>query len=466
MNQREHPQQPASTCIYSIIMNHKTFVLLGIVALMIVSVASAEPVEKYPGMAKVMAHIRVAFPQTIKEQKEDRNGSIAVPYPYTAPCAKDTFQNLFYWDTCFMDLGLLRIGMQAQAKNNTDDLLSLVDKLGYVPNANRWAMTNRSQPPLLAWMVRDIFAATGDREWLKGAYATLTKEYNFWMTQRMTPCGLNRHFNSAKEKDLTGFYNFLAKERFKGLALTNKADKLAFSSHSLSEAETGWDFTPRFDRRCEDFCPVDLNANLYLYETILADFSKTLKNGEESAWLEIAAKRKQLMQELLWNAAVGCYTDYDFANQKKSDVVSCAALYPLMAGLATPEQAEKTVKKMRAVLECDHGLVAGEKRSWPFVYQWDYPNGWPPLQCIAIQALDRYGFKADARRIAEKYVRTVIANYEKTGDLWEKYNVVTGTTEVVDEYKMPRMVGWTAGTFVFAADYLGESCGVNGLNIK
>ena len=82
------------------------------------------------------------------------------------------------------------------------------------------------------------------------------------------------------------------------------------------------------------------------------------------------------------------------------------------------------------------------------------PNGWPPLQCVAIQALDRYGFKDDARRIAEKYVRTVIANYEKTGDLWEKYNVVTGTTEVVDEYKMPRMVGWTAGVFIYAADYL------------
>ena len=51
-------------------------------------------------------------------------------------------------------------------------------------------------------------------------------------------------------------------------------------------------------------------------------------------------------------------------------------------------------------------------------------------------------------------MRTVIRNFEKTGDLWEKYNVVTGTTEVVDEYKMPRMVGWTAGVFVYAAEYL------------
>jgi len=73
---------------------------------------------------------------------------------------------------------------------------------------------------------------------------------------------------------------------------------------------------------------------------------------------------------------------------------------------------------------------------------------------LAIQALDRYGYKEDARRMADKYVRTVIRCYAKTKDLWEKYNAVTGTIEVADEYQMPRMMGWTAGVFVFAADYL------------
>lgn len=430
-----------------------TFLLTAVGCMAETSAQKTDAPEKYPGTAKVMAHIREAIPQTVRVQKEDKGDIIGVPYPYTSPCAKDAFVLLFYWDTYFMNLGMLRNNMLEQAKNNCDDQLFLVDKLGMMPCASRYSMANRSQTPFLGLMVRDIFAATGDREWLKSAYATLTKEYNFWVTKRATPCGLNRMGNSATEKQLVNFYNYLAKDRFKGLPYTNRADKIAFSSQSLSESET-WDFTPRFDRRAEEFCPVDINANLYLYETILADFSKTLKTGEESAWLEKAAKRKQLIQELLWNNAVGCYTDYDFANKKKGDVVSCAALFPLMAGIATPEQAEKTVKKMKAVLEYDHGLSTCEKREWPFVYQWDYPNAWPPMQAIGIQALDRYGFKDDARRIAEKYVKTVIANYEKTGDLWEKYSAVTGTTEVVDEYKMPRMVGWTAGVFIYAADYL------------
>lgn len=410
--------------------------------------------ESIPGADKVLEHIRKAFPQTLKERKGDQGDLIGVPHPFTSPCAKDTFKELFYWDTYFMNVGLLRIGMQQQAQNNTDDLLFLADKLGFIPNANRRSMCNRSQPPWLALMVRDIFAATGDKQWLRGAYAAMTKEHEFWMTKRITPLGLNRHFNSATKKELLGFYNFLASERFRGLVVATPGEKVAFSSHSLSEAESGWDFNPRFDRRCEDFCPVDLNANLYLYETILADISKVLENGAEAAWREKAEQRKKLMQEYLWNEEVGCYTDYDFVNKKKGAVVSCATLFPLQAGVATPEQAAKVVAKMKAVLEYNHGLSTCEKRTWKFAYQWDYPNGWPPMQGIAIQALDRAGFKADARRIAEKYVRTVIRNYEKTGDLWEKYNVVTGTTEVVDEYKMPRMVGWTAGVFVFANDYL------------
>ena len=38
-----------------------------------------------------------------------------------------------------------------------------------------------------------------------------------------------------------------------------------------------------------------------------------------------------------------------------------------------------------------------------------------------------------------------------------EYSAVTGTIEVADEYQMPRMMGWTAGVFVFAADYLNST---------
>jgi len=58
-------------------------------------------------------------------------------------------------------------------------------------------------------------------------------------------------------------------------------------------------------------------------------------------------------------------------------------------------------------------------------------------------------FIDDAARIAEKYLNIVEKNFKSTGKIWEKYNVVEGSINVNDEYKMPSMLGWTAGVFVY-----------------
>lgn len=78
-------------------------------------------------------------------------------------------------------------------------------------------------------------------------------------------------------------------------------------------------------------------------------------------------------------------------------------------------------------------------------FQWDYPNGWAPLHFIAVHGLLRYGYRAEAERIARKYIHAIDRTFAETGTLWEKYNVTDGTLNVTDEYKMPPMLGWTAG---------------------
>lgn len=35
-----------------------------------------------------------------------------------------------------------------------------------------------------------------------------------------------------------------------------------------------------------------------------------------------------------------------------------------------------------------------------------------------------------------------------TGNLWEKYNVEDGSMNALNEYEMPKFLGWTAGVFV------------------
>ena len=76
------------------------------------------------------------------------------------------------------------------------------------------------------------------------------------------------------------------------------------------------------------------------------------------------------------------------------------------------------------------------------------------LNGSAIKGLDSYGYRKAARRIAGKYVHSMADIYKRTGNLWEKYNAVSGSTDVKDEYAMPgAFMGWTAGVYIFAFDY-------------
>ena len=54
----------------------------------------------------------------------------------------------------------------------------------------------------------------------------------------------------------------------------------------------------------------------------------------------------------------------------------------------------------------------------------------------------------EAKRLAKQYVDLVERVEAQTGQLWEKYNADTGSTDVAAEYKMPPMMGWTAGIYL------------------
>lgn len=192
---------------------------------------------------------------------------------------------------------------------------------------------------------------------------------------------------------------------------------------------------------------VDLNALLYGMEQNMAYFSDILQNGRRSYWLQQAAIRTAKMNELMWDNATGAFCDYDFEASKKADIVSAAMFYPLFTGLCTSEQADKTVSLLPK-LEMNYGIACCESKEDLNDLQWDYPNGWACLHYIVIHGLLRYGYREDALRIAEKYVTLAEDVFKKTGQLWEKYNVVTGEVSTAKEYETPAMMGWSAGVYL------------------
>ena len=182
-------------------------------------------------------------------------------------------------------------------------------------------------------------------------------------------------------------------------------------------------------------------------------FRRELK--KDTSWCEAAKNRKERMNQWMWHQERRVFCDYQYEKHQIGDLVSAAAFYPLFVGLATQEQADFTVKAL-PLLECEYGVACCENRPDLFQLQWDYPHGWACLQYIVIKGLLNYGFKEDALRIARKYIDTVARNFAQTGNLWEKYNVVTGQVSVTQEYETPPMMGWSAGVFLYCENLLEE----------
>jgi alpha,alpha-trehalase len=77
--------------------------------------------------------------------------------------------------------------------------------------------------------------------------------------------------------------------------------------------------------------------------------------------------------------------------------------------------------------------------------QWDAPNGWAPLQWIAVRGFARYGDDALAHEIAGRWVATVRRVYANTGKIFEKYDVERALPGGGGEYPVQDGFGWTNG---------------------
>lgn len=377
-----------------------------------------------------------------RQHSEDKGTLVGLPYPYIVPAsdpkAPFLFEEQYYWDSYFTALGLHDKKHQLLIEGMLENLIFMFRRFGLIPNASRMYFTGRSQPPVLTSFIFNVYETyEKDEAWLRQKISIAKEEYDQVWMNRAHPQWHNVH------KGLSRYYDINV-------------------LHDLAEAESGWDMTPRFERKCLDFLPVDLNALLYRYETDFARADEILGDKKSAdAWLRNAEQRKKTMDELMWGKLRGYYFDYNYQRGVLGDVWSLAGFYPLWAGMASPAQAKRVVdnlfrfeKKgglsttMRPII--DTNLLFGSLKA-----QWANPNGWAPLHYFAVEGLKRYGYEDEARRIAVKWVRTNLDWFDRHGVFLEKYNVVNPKKKPVEGvYPSQTGFGWTNALFIrFVEDF-------------
>jgi alpha,alpha-trehalase len=393
---------------------------------------------------------------SIKQLPEDmdslpQQGLLYLPKAYVVPGGR--FNEMYGWDSYFIQVGLLQDNELELAEDMADNFLYQVKNYGKVLNANRTYYLNRSQPPFLTQMVLGVYAKTHDRKWLQDAMPLIERYYQLWATEpHLTPeSALARYWDFGEgpapevlsaEKDAQGRTHYdLVRDYFRthdvndyrlNLYYDKKTDQLTqlFYKGDRSMRESGFDPSNRFGPFNIDiihYNPVCLNSLLYLMEDQTAEILTDLDRKQEAIkWRAKAQLRAHAINQLMWDERDGLYYDYDFVNKHVRHYPFLTTFYPLWAGLATKEQAARIVKNL-PLFEKVGGLQTSTEVSGN---QWDSPFGWAPLEMIAVEGLRRYGYDADAERVSMKFLSLVKREYERVGFIVEKYDVVNGGSAV------------------------------------
>jgi alpha,alpha-trehalase len=438
----------------------------------------------------------------IDTSKIQPHGLLYLEHKYVVPGGR--FNEMYGWDSYFIIRGLLREGRVELARGMVDNFFFEIEHYGAMLNANRTYYLTRSQPPFLSSMLVDVYDALqkgghSDTAWLAKAYADLEKDYAMWTREPHLAgqTGLSRYYDFGEGppaeavQDESGFYRKVATYfllhpskaddyivegnpgKMRPAAGASYSLEVCDLSHTMAQPEcekkrefklssdyykgdrsmreSGFDVSFRFGpfgSATHHYAPDCLNSLLYKTEKDMEQISNWLGHRPDAErWAKRAEERKRLITHYLWSGERGFFTDLNFQTLQQSSYEYATMFYPLWAGLATPEQAKAVVRNLKG-FEQPGGLPMSTEDTGA---QWDLPYGWGNVEMLAIDGLRRYGYNADADRVSYEFLSMVAENFRRDGNIREKYNVVTRSSEAHVElgYQMNVVgFGWTNAAFI------------------
>jgi alpha,alpha-trehalase len=432
------------------------------------------------------------------------NGLLYLPNPYVVPGGR--FNEMYGWDSYFIVLGLVEDKRTDLARDMVENFFFEIENYGAILNANRTYYLTRSQPPFLSSMIREVYEHPQgqplSKAWLAKAYSYAQRDYALWSVapHLAGDTGLARYNDIGagpvpEMSDDDNYYpnvirwliehpevhtTYLVQSpanptpaQAAVLAQTScdiEKSKLCANSHvgnyrlssdfyhgDRAMRESGFDPSFRFgpfSGSTQDYAPVCLNSLLYKYARDMAHFAFLLgRNSEAKKWEQRATARRAAINKYFWNPASGMFYDYNFVTHRQSTYNYIATFYPLWAGVATHEQAS-AVDHHISLFDREGGTAMSDYNSGT---QWDLPYGWAPTNWVATSGLTRYGFTADADHVAKEFSETILQNFLHDGTIREKYDVVSGSSNVnVSTGYKTNVVGfgWTNAVYLKMTDMI------------
>jgi len=323
---------------------------------------------------------------------------------------------LFDWDTYFASF-MYGLYNQDLAFANAVEVTKGITRRGFIPNsasAYNIQSDDRSQPPVGSLMVLEIYKRHTATWFLAEVYDELLRWNRWWPGARDTK-GLLAWGSDNEPQLVDGtFHNFQA--------------ALFESGLDNSPMYDGVPFNPLTNRL--EMADVGLNA-LYVADCrALAEIAGVLgKSADQHELIERGDKYAASLGTL-WDETAGIYLNRRTDTGEKSPRLSPTNFYPLIAKVATPEQAARMAREHYFNPAEFHGewVIPSIARNVPGYKDQDYWRGriWGPMNFLVYLGLRNYDLGPARTDLAERSRKLLLKSWQSDRAIYENYNSITG----------------------------------------
>jgi len=329
---------------------------------------------------------------------------------------------LFCWDTYFAAL-MAALDNKELAYSNAIEITREATEAGFVPNfaaAGDIKSRDRSQPPVGALAVREIYRRYGEDWFVREIFDDLLTWNRWWDARRQVLPGLlawgsqpfTPHLNAGVE---TGSVNELQGAAYEsGLDNSPMYDDLPFDTqrHLMLLADVG--LTALYVSDCD----------------CLSELADALGRAAEAA--ELRARQTVYAEGLrsLWSEPHGIFLNKRADTGEFETRLSPTNFYPLLTDVPTPTQARRMMDEHFYNPDEFWGewILPSIARSDPAYPEQRYWRGkvWAPMNYLVYLGLQKHGLKDACRDLAAKSAELLLREWRAHGHVHENYTCATG----------------------------------------
>lgn len=333
---------------------------------------------------------------------------------FPKPDGTPDYWTIFEWDSFFNSLEV-----SVESTKHAKDILKSVLETQY-PNGNipNWrgkfgGASDRSQPPVGAYVVLKVFQKTGDIKVLETAYPYLKKWHSFWKD----PGDSGR---ARRDGNGDGLLEWGSDESLVALSVPSWEEDV--SGRQRAMWESGQDDLPNWDDTEYDENTGTLNINcldlnsLYALDSwCLAQMANIMDKPQEYRfYLSEYEEMKTLIDTTLWNEREGFYFDR-YWDGRFSRKKAASNFYPLLARIPDRSRALRMIRHLLNNEEYwgDY-VIPTISRDDPVFKEQQYWRGtiWPPTNYLVYQGLKAYEFDVIASEFATKSAELFLRSWE------------------------------------------------------